>query len=181
MTWHIIQCPSGKERDTEAILARLGYEDTFYPKRTVDARPRGKALRGKHQGPNTVQRAWVTGYVFVDAGFIECHRINRTHGKITLRVLSPGGVPYKVTDEQMARMRDVPQRVKDLIDQVRREERAAWEAKRPMMGQPAIVVDGTFKDKQGEVVHMQGDTVKLDLGMFLGLVTIPAMQVERVG
>jgi len=66
MTWHIIQCPSGKERETEAILARLGYEDTFYPKRTVDARPRGKALRGKHAGPNTVQRAWVTGYVFVD-------------------------------------------------------------------------------------------------------------------
>lgn len=168
-TWYIIGCPSLKEVAAEAILHRLGYEETFYPKRWVDARPRGKAKRSTDDKKNRVQRAWVPGYVFLCSSHIEAWRITGTHGKVSLRVLAPGGVPYTVTDKDMALMKDVPSRIKDLAAAAEAAERAARLAKRPVVEERAQIKEGPFSGRSGLAISI---FTKIDAGKSVEMVEI---------
>lgn len=177
-TWMIVECTSTKERASCMVLERLGYEETFYPKRWVDQRPRGKKARAKSNKPNWVERAWVPGYLFLCAESVAVHRINGSHGKLHMRILSPGGVPYEVSDEDMARMQDVPERVKALIEDAKAAEREAWERVRPQVGKLAKLVAGPFVDQKGMVQYIDGDDLKIAVGGFI--VTARAQDAERV-
>ena len=176
--WRIIQCTSGKEDASEAILARLGYPETFHPRRRVDLRPRSKARRSAHQGPIWGYRAWVPGYTFVRCEAIACHRVTGPHGRIHLRVLAPGGVPYTVTDQQMAQMRDVPKRVKELIEEAKQAEREAWERVRPRVGHKGKVMTGPFEGEECLVLALTPLEAKVQVGAMR--LTCPAMDVQRL-
>jgi transcription antitermination factor NusG len=178
MHWYIIEVTSTKEAAACAILRRLGYRETFYPQRKVDARPRGKAKRAASRAPRWAYRAWVPGYVFLCADRIETHRITGSHGRVHMRVLCPGGEPYRVTDEDMARMKDVPKRVRALIDAVRRREREEWERRRPQVGALAKLVSGPLSGSEGVVREITGDQVRLEVGPLV--VTAQATDAERV-
>lgn len=174
--WRLVTCPGGKEEAAAQILARLGYSETFYPWREVDARPRSKRNRATCTAPRRVRRAWVPGYVFVRCDWLDMFTVCRTHGTVTLRVIAPGGVPYRVTDEQMAHMAQVPDRVRELVEAARAAERAAWEAKRPVVGAPGRVTQGAFRGRVATVSRIEGGKCTLDLDL---PVSVPEIWVER--
>ena len=164
MAWWIIECTSTKEQASCEVLQRLGYEETFYPQKRVNNLPKAKRARAASKAPRYVWRAWVPGYVFACAERITPHIINKTHGRLSLRVLSPGGIPYEVTDEDMARMADVPKRVRDLIEDVKRQEREAWLAKRPEIGKPAVITVGALQGQSGPVTDRREGEVQVEVG-----------------
>lgn len=180
--WYIIECTSTKEQAACDILERMGYDETFFPRRKMNVRPRGKMARASRKGPVWEYRAWVYGYVFVccHPADIEPYKINTVHehrDKIRLRVVAPGGVPYQITDEDMARMKDVPARVQNLIQDAKAKERAEWEAKRPVVGVRAIITGGSFSGQFGTVMDVTDGMVKIDLGLVP--VKVPEQMAER--
>lgn len=188
MPWWIVSVSSGKEAPACAALARKGYPDAWYPKRKIDTRPRSKTARVKAARqragmpappPRYIERAWVPGYVFVDAPAIECHRINGMHGRLHMRVLSPGGEPYRLEDADMARMRDVPKRVREMVHAVAAAERAARAQVEPREGEPAKIVEGPFSGVSGPVTAMRGDEVRIEGAGSLP-VWVPKEYAERV-
>lgn len=163
--WHIIQVKGGMEDNAEARLEALGYPETFCPRKDVDLRPRGKIARARGAKPKWGKRPYVAGYVFVCTPDIRAHVINEDrHGRLWMRVLSPGGVPYVVTDKQMARMRDVPERIKQLVDEVKRQELEARAARRPQVGGKAQIIEGPFAGMPGTVHSITGDSVTITIG-----------------
>lgn len=174
--WHIIEVTSTYESAACAILDWLGYPETFYPQRKVVNRPRRRATR---PGPRYRYRAWVPGYVFLCAEHVACHIINGQHGRVHMRVLSPGGVPYRLTDEDMARMADVPQRVQALVDEARAREAAERAARRPVEGEPARIISGPFAGATGVVEAISGGVVQV----LVGAVPVRAEidRAERIG
>lgn len=176
--WFIVETTSTKEKASCLVLERLGYSETFFPKRWVDGRPKGKKARAKSNKPNWVERAWVSGYVFVCAEHIAVHRINGSHGKLHMRIVSPGGVPYEVSDEDMAQMQDVPQRVKALVEEARQAEIDAWKRVQPQVGKLAKLVAGPFAGHEGIVREIEGDTLQIEVGAFP--VTARAKDAQRV-
>lgn len=174
--WRLVTCPGGKEAAAVQILARLGYPETFYPVRLVDARPRSKRARATCAAPRRIERAWVPGYVFVRCRSIDMFRVCRVHGRIPLRVIAPRGVPYRVTDAEMADMAQVPDRVRHLVEAAKAAEAAAWVARQPVVGREARITRGPFIGRQGVVVCVEGDACTLDLGL---PITVPLMWAER--
>jgi transcription antitermination factor NusG len=128
----------------------------------------------------TVERAWVPGYLFIPTEEISCHIINGHHGQLWFRVLAPGGTPYRVKDEDMARMRDVPSRVKDLVDEAKRQEYEAWQAVRPVIGEIARVTRGTFAGTRGVVKAIHGGEVAIDTNGPIKAIKVPESIAERV-
>ena len=78
----------------------------------------------------------------------------------------------------MARMQDVPQRVKSLIDDAMRAEREAWERVRPQVGKLAKLVAGPFAGHEGVVKHIEGDALQIVVGAFP--VTARVQDAQRV-
>lgn len=182
MTWHILSVTGGKELAACAALARYGYTETWYPTRVIDARPRAKVARSM---PGTKRRrtvAHVPGYVFLflrPGQPLWCHVINGHEGGVFMRVLSPGGVPYEVRDADMARMKQVPDRIRQLVEEVRERERQEAEAKRPRVGQIATVTEpGAFAGWRGTVLEITASGIRLDCD--LGRITVPHDGAERV-
>ena len=187
MAWHIVQCTSGKESASCAIMGRkFRLRETWYPYERVDNRPKKKINRSKvSKAPRYVDRAIVHGYLFVHSEErLPCHLINGTHGRLWLRVLSPGGVPYIVPDRQMAAMAKVPDRVKALIEEVEALERSAREAEEaaralvePIEGMPAKIVQGPFEGVTGTVTAKRRGEVQIDAAVPLW---VPETYAERV-
>lgn len=180
--WFIIEVTSTKEDAACLVLERLGYDETFYPTKRVDLRKRFS--KSRTNGPVWGRRAWVPGYVFVRSEKISVYWINRTHGHLSMRVLSPGGDPYRVSDEDMARMADVPKRVAALIEDVKRKEREEWERVRPEVGRLARLISGPLEGQVGIVVHLEPEDdptrATIDLGGFLGKVSVDPATAQKV-
>lgn len=164
MTWCIVQVTSGREEAAGAILDRLGYPGAWYPTRKVQATSRLRQKRAT-TAPRYVQRAWVPGYLFLPTTTPEHHVINGTHGRLWMRLITPGGEVYRVQDRDMARMQDVPKRVQELVDEARRKEQEAWQAVCPEVGKRAKLVSGPFMGAQGVVISITDGEVVLDCGV----------------
>lgn len=159
--WHIIECTRGRENACALVLARLGYPGAWFPTKTVNA-PTRRTARRTNIKAKRVQRAWVLGYLFLPADGVDCYRINAPHGKLWLRVLAPGGVAYRVTDEDMARMRDVPKRIMETIEEAKRQEVEALKAVTTPGRQVRIIV-GPLEGSAGEVIEARPDGVSVAL------------------
>ncbi len=169
--WHILEVTSTKESAVCQILQnRLGAVETFFPQRRVQIRHR--------RGTRYVWRAYVPGYVFARFGDLQLHRVNGTHGRLSMRVMCPGGQPYRVTDEDLADMADVPKRVREAIAAVRAREAAERAAKAPQVGSPATVLDGPLAGLCGPVTAIRGDVVSIEGPT--ATVAVAAENVERV-
>ena len=188
--WCIIRCTSGKEAIAEALLDRMGYPGGWHPveKVRMSEAVYQRRLRAAKMLPGWAQiktpkrytiRPVVTGYVFLPAPSMQVHQINGNHPSVWMGVLCVNGAPYRLTDTTMAKMRQTPERIKQLVDDARKAEQEAWEAKRPQVGGKAIVTAGMFEGNEGTVISV-GDDVELDVGAFLGYVKVPQSHVERV-
>ncbi|MEL7282121.1 MAG: transcription termination/antitermination NusG family protein [Pseudomonadota bacterium] len=190
--WFIIKVTSGQEGKAERFLERMGYPYGWHPTHKVRMSEAiyQRLLRANKQLPAWAQRKApprykvkpvVTGYVFVPAEEISVHQVNGHHtSQLWMQVLCVNGSPYRVKDEVMAQMKLVPERVQDLLDEARRAEQAAWEAKRPRVGEMARVIDGPFIDHVGPVARMKDGMVLFEVRGLLSCVHIPEQMVERV-
>ena len=125
----------------------------------------------RDDGGSALLRAWVPGYLFVPADQIECWRINGWHGQLWFRVLAPGGVPYRLTDEDMKRMKDVPKRLAEAIEQAKRAEREAREAVQ-RKGTRVLICQGVLEGMTGTVEGPHKDGVSVDAGLG-GRIVVP--------
>lgn len=175
-TWYIVQCESNLEGRCVGLLAWLGYPGGWYPyeEREVPSRLRSAARKRYHR------YAIVPGYVFFPANHVRVHRINDLDRRPAMRVLCPGGEPYKVKAEDMARMKQVPDQVRDLVENMERLLREEMEAKMPKVGETAHVSKGVFEGWRGIVQAVEGDIVSVDIGGMFGPVKLPVREVERV-
>lgn len=189
--WVIIRCTSGQEGKAERYLERLGYPHGWHPteRKRISEKIYQRMLAASKKLPSWAQsrtpkrykvKPIVTGYVFLPAPEIAVHQINGHHtSNLWMEVLCVNGTPYRLSDETMSAMRDIPKQLRDLLDQAQAEQRAAWEAKRPIVGQEACVMGGPFQGNCGMVESAGDGTVKLDIGALLGSITVPAEMVER--
>ena len=145
MTWLIVRCMSSKEQRGMLDLGRHIVADMHCPA----VRAQNKASPGKRY----TWRALVPGYIFVDWGSKDpvrlvdiCRMLTEANlsGGTFLKVLSPGGTPYAVTDDEMAQMRDMPDRLRKLAEDAEAAEKAAREARRPRVGEPARIMEGVM-------------------------------------
>lgn len=160
-SWHIIECTRGRESACALVLERLGYPGAWYPQKTVSVPPRRTARRSGIK-EKRVQRAWVNGYLFVPADEVSCYHVNGWHGQLWFRVLAPGGEAYRVKDEDMARMRDVPKRIAETIQEAKRLEQEAKEAVR-RIGAKVKIIDGPFEGQVGTVDEARTDGVRVSI------------------
>lgn len=190
--WHIIRCTSGQEGRAERYLEQMGYPHGWHPtdKKRLSEAVYARLLRSWNNLPkfaksNKPKRyttvPYVYGYVFVPTDEIDVHRVNGHHPRVWMGVLCVDGAPYRLTDAQMAEMKSVPARVKELLDEAERAEREAWEAKRPVPGQQGRVVQGPFEGVTADVdcVTAEGEVKFKGTGLLAAL-TIPQEHVERV-
>ena len=170
-TWHIIECSRGKESACEAVLGRMGYPGAWHPVKVSDTRQPGRKRGLTDLKARRVFRAWVPGYLFVPADQIECWRVNGWHGQLWFRVLAPGGVPYRLTDEDMKRMKDVPKRLAEAIEAAKRAEREAREAVQ-RKGTRVLICQGVLEGMTGTVEGPHKDGVSVDAGLG-GRIVVP--------
>lgn len=186
MTWYIVKCLSGHEGRAERFLERLGYPHGWHPTEKVRL-PEKLYLRALERfsrkgGPKPQRHRIspvVTGYVFVPADCIDWRAIKENPFGEWMEVLTVAGAPYVISDEAMMKMRSIPDRLAEMVKSVEDARRKAWEAKRPIVGQEAMVVDGLFKGKKGPVEEIHGEMVRIDVGGYAGPIDIPQHYVER--
>lgn len=182
-TWHIIRCTSGQEGRAERYLERMGYPHGWHPvrkvrlseavyKRLIRAWEKlgTKAASRKPERHRT--QPFVHGYVFLPAETVSPFQINGHHPGVWMEVLAVDGAPYRLTDTDMAKMKDVPDRVQEIVAEAERAARAAWEAKRPKVGLKARITAGVFAGSEGEVISITHGQAEIDIGMILGRVKV---------
>lgn len=190
-TWRIVRCTSGQEGRAERYLERMGYPHGWHPIRKVRISEAvyQRLLSGwKRLGKKATSRKpdryrkkpYVHGYVFIPAEKIEPYRINGHHPGFWMEVLCVDGRPYELTDANMAQMKEVPDRVKELVEAAERAAHAAWLAKRPVVGGTAKITSGAFEGKSGQVVSINQGQVQIDVGALLGMIKVDETKVERV-
>lgn len=188
--WHIIRCTSGQEGRAERYLERMGYPHGWHPTEKVRlsesvyqricqaAKRTGMWVKGKPPKRYKV-RPFVHGYVFLPSDTVDIDRIKRNPFGAWMEVLVINDEPYRLTDAKMADMKQVPERVKALLDDAERKEREAWEAKRPVVGEAAKVLGGAFEGHIASVVSISNGEVTFDgVGPF-GQVKVAEKLVER--
>lgn len=189
--WHIIRCSSGQEGRAERYLERMGYPNGWHPtekvrlseaiyQRMVQAAKKLPAWAQSRKPSRYKVKTTVTGYVFLPADHVIVHQINGHHPNVWMEVLCVNGEPYRMSDDQMAQMRETPDRVRDIVNAAEAAKLAAWEAMRPAVGAMGRIVRGSFEGNQGPVVSIGAGEVKIDIGAVAGHVTLPEQMVERV-
>lgn len=190
-TWRIIRCTSGQERRAERHLERMGYPHGWHPvekirireavyQRMVRAAKKLPSWTGKKPERFKI-RPFIHGYVFVPADDIDTHRIKGQHTpQLWMDVVCVDDKPYSLTNADMAAMKQVPERLKQMLDEIERKAREEWEAKRPQVGKTAKIVDGVFQGNDGKVTSVSPGYVEVDIGALIGRVKVPEQMVERV-
>lgn len=186
-TWQVMRCTSGQEAATAARMARLGYPGGWWPTREAKAHSGAKqrALkaakkRGAFVPPEKKMVPFIPGYVFVPHT-LDIDRARSPSGaKVWMAVLVVNGYAVSIPDDEMCQMRDIPQRLRARLDEIEAQMRHEREAKRPSIGQSAIVVAGVFEGQKGKVQKVDGGKVTLDVGGVLGFIKAPLDMVERV-
>ena len=189
--WYIIRCTSGQEGRAERYLERMGYPHGWHPtqKRRLSEAVYQRLMRAhsklpsfaKSKKPSRYKIApYVYGYVIVPAEDMEVHRVNGHHPQVWMGVLCVNGSPYRLTDAQMAEMRSVPERVRQLLDEAEKAAREGWEAKRPVVGGKARVMQGSFQGASGTVEVIERGHVRFDDAGMFGRMRFPQEHVERV-
>lgn len=158
--WYIVQCPGGQEARAAVVLRRLGYGETFWPTRKV--RLTGVQIK-RNAGKQFRVVPWVPGYVFTCTDRLDVFRIHEAK-PITLHVLSPGGLPYALTDEDMGKMRDYPERIRAKVEEIAALEAAERAARLPRLGEPAKIVEGPLSGHSGAVVGKRKGEWCVNLG-----------------
>lgn len=187
--WQVIRCTSGSEIAALARLARLGYSGGWFPQKQVNALSGAKkrVLRqAKRRGavsqpkPAKKQVPWIPGYVFVPCE-VEIERV-RSHpeSKLWMAALVVNGSTVSISDDDMCSMREIPDRLKARLEEFEAQIRAEREARRPVVGGKAVVVDGAFAGHDGCVKSIEPAGVKIDVGGLIGYITAPLDMVERV-
>lgn len=191
MSWFIIRCTSGQEGKAERYLERMGYPHAWHPKqkRRLSEAVYQRLLRAAKKLPNWARSKppsrhkvipYVYGYVFLPTDDIEPHRINGHHSpQVWMEVLCVNGNPYRLRDEDMTRMRDIPDTLKALIDEAERKAYEEWQAKRPVIGGRAKVISGIFEGYEAVVTEIRAGEVVMDLTT-VGPVKLPETTVEKV-
>ena len=176
--WHIIQCPGGQEAKAKIVLGQMGHDEIWWPVKKLRLTgfqlDRARAKGGKASEYRVVP--WAPGYVFTFTEDIDLYRVNSA-GQLRMRVLAPGGTPYTMTDEDMARMKDYPERVKALIADIRAREAAEIAARRPIVGGPAKITNGPMEGRTGDVVGYRVGEWRVNLGAIE--VWVPERDVEK--
>ena len=189
--WAIIRCKSGQEVRAERYLERMGYPDGWHPVEKVRTSPRAyqRALAAWRQAMETRRkpqthktRPLVHGYVFapIPKGGIDPARIKHSPFAIWMEVLCVNDAPYTVTSEAMAAMRQIPERLKEMIDVAEYEAQQRRLEDMPVVGEMAIVADGPFQGRQGVVHLMDKNAAEIDLGLAIGCVSLPLASLQRV-
>lgn len=182
--WHIIRCVSGQEGKAERYLERLGYPHGWHPTEKVRLsesvfQRMARAAKGKLPKRYRV-KPFVTGYVFIPADAIDVDKIKRNVFGAWLDPLIVNGAPYRVTESIMAEMKQVPDRVRELLDEAEQAKRAEWEAKRPVVGGKAKVIAGPFEGHVVDVVSISSGRLVCDVGGLPGGVMMREEMLERV-
>lgn len=188
--WHIIRCTSGQEGRAERYLERLGYPHGWHPVEKVRlsekiyqrmlqaAKSAGDLARGKKPKRYKV-RPYVHGYVFLPTDEVNIDKIKRNHFGAWMEVLVVNGAPYRLTDARMSGMKQVPDRVRELLDEAERAEREAWEAKRPVVGEPARVVSGHLEGRVARVASISEGRANLEASGLFSEFSIDEKKLER--
>lgn len=192
--WYIVRCMSGQEGKAERILERLGYPYGWHPTESVRVSPRiyqralsaWKVARGGKTGSKAEMpkkfrvKPLIHGYVLLPAVAIDVIRIKNNPFSLWLEVLCVGDAPYTIPQKQMAQMRQMPDRLREVFEEAERiAEQARIEAL-PVIGQEAIVTAGALQGYKGQVAAMEGSRVEIDFGMRIGCVTVDVGSVQRL-
>lgn len=178
----MVECTRGRERVCVARLDLFRYFGGWYPTKKVDTRPAAQKRKANpRKKPRHRVIALVPGYIFLKADDPLALRdvLEAYTGTLWMRLLIIGGTPVALTDDDMAQMKQVPRRVAQLVEDVKRRQREEWEAKRPKIGMPAKITDGALSGASGVVKDIRNGTVRLDLAL-MGFVTVPEEKAERV-
>jgi transcription antitermination factor NusG len=123
---------------------------------------------------------YIPGYIFVPHK-VEIHRVkSHPEARLWMAALVINGKAVTISDDDMCKMRDIPDTLKARLEQIEEQIRKEREAKRPVLGGLATIVDGVMAGQRGTVIGLQRGEVKIDTGGILGHVMAPVEIVERV-
>jgi len=182
---------SGQEGKAEQYLERLGYPHGWHPTQKerlsesiyqrLCAAMRGTNAWSKGQRPKRYKiKPMVHGYVLLPASDIDPARIKYSPFACWMEVLCIGETPYVIPPEQMAKMRQMPDRLREVFEEAERLAEEARRAVMPIVGQPAVVIHGPFQDQKGIVTSIESGRVEIDLGQTIGPVWVRTAYAQRV-
>jgi transcription antitermination factor NusG len=188
--WSVICCTSGSEIAAIARAARLGFPDGYYPTREVSAisgaQKRGlRAARKRgaqidQPAPKKRIVAEIAGYIFVP-GEVPPHIIrSQPEARLWMRSLVVNAKPVYLTEQDMMQMAQMPQVLRERLDKMEKQALAELEAKRPKVGQDAIVKSGQWEGSRGKVEEVTDTDAMLDMGGLLRKVRVSLDVLEGV-
>lgn len=188
--WFIVRTMSGQEGKAERYLERLGYPNGWHPieekrigQRLYDRLCRMAKAAGREK-PDRIRKApYIHGYVFIPGKEIDPYKVRYSDLPLWMDVLCSGMdmKPFSLSSDDMAAMRQFPDRIREMIEDAEAQARAAWEATRPIQGEKARVTGmPSFEGQIGVVERIHKGKVFIDFGQMVGTLSFDEMCVLRV-
>jgi transcription antitermination factor NusG len=172
--WYIIECSRGKEEQcAEHLRGRFEFEEVWFPVKRIDTRRNPRSNTTRHK-----KVLWITGYLFVCAEDFQPHLINGWRGQLWFKVMMQGENVVTIPEDKFTEMRDLPDRLKQYVeDEAARIVREA-EARKPVVGEMCKLVDGPLRGQEGICKEFKFERPLIDLGV-LGKYLAEAGEAER--
>lgn len=168
-TWYILTTPPQREKRAEVWLERIGMSTSWMPTTT-------RHKPNRRGGRTAYQHKVAPGYLFAMFEREPIWDVLFMQGKGRVSgVVSKGSEPCAITEETLAKMQQVPQRIEQERQAAADAERAARLANMPEVGGNAVLEVGPLSGR-----HVQIEAINQGIAYFIMGSVRGEMAVDRM-